>query len=130
MWLIWRDSLQRLEVENKISMRWPSTNAARWDINKDEGKITLFLPFIWKDAEEQWENKHDKKILDGEYTPIHDEVIPEFIGDMVYYYLMERVCIERAHEKVRMKRNKCHPCAVQPVIVKIHKYIKNVWKWE
>ena len=105
------DDAWPLEVENKISMHIHPSNIARWDINKDTGKIVLFIPSIWDEAV-----KHSD-INDP------DDCFRTFVGVTIFSYLMERICIERAHEKIRLKRSKCNPCAVAPITNKMFDYI-------
>ena len=98
-----------LEVENRVSLH-RAEHAAHWSIKGDEGKITLNLPKCYNDA-------IDIIGRIGISGPDDDIVI--FIGVIVFLYLEERICIERAHEKIRLRRDKCHPCIVQSIAEKM-----------
>jgi len=52
-----------------------------------DGTITLFVSTLWEDAH-------------GEYD--------RFVDKLAYIYLLERVCIERAFQRIRIK-NRCEP---------------------
>ena len=93
--------MTRLEVEYKYSL-FKGKHPAYWNINKDEGRITFYLGEIWDVAQ-----SHKKPDVEG-----WDE-FDSFIDDLLYYDLSERICLERAHEKIRLKGGRCNPCSVQ-----------------
>lgn len=107
----------RLEVNYKISLR-EGKNAAHWNINKDSGTITFNLPILWneaietKDAERGYTPRENVK--DWEMCPDYEEYVSEFIDLLTEVDLKERICLERAHEKIRMNgRTRCEPnCCV------------------
>ncbi len=58
------------------------------------GTITLFVSTLWKEAE-------------GEFD--------RFVAELDYVYLLERICIERAFQRIRMN-NRCEPyCKLQKI---------------
>ena len=92
--------MTRLDVDyryNITSSKYP----AYWNINKDIGKITFHLGEIWD---------HSQNDLTGD---ICDDPVDNFIDDLIYYDLSERICLERAHEKIKIKGGRCKPCCVQ-----------------
>jgi hypothetical protein len=93
-----------LEVETVVSLYDNRNNEARWNINKDIGRITLYLIPLWDDA------------IDHSLFKEHDEFntcLEKFIDYLNFTYVLERVCIERAHEKIRIKGGRCKPCCVR-----------------
>lgn len=58
------------------------------------GTITLFASSLWKEGR-------------GEFD--------RFVAELEYVYLLERICIERAFQRIRMK-DRCEPfCKLQKV---------------
>ena len=92
--------IPRLNVDYKYNLN-PSKYPAYWNINKDNGKITFHLGEIWQ---------HSQNNLTG---MIDSDPVENFIDDLLYYDLSERICLERAHEKIRIKGGRCKPCCVQ-----------------
>jgi hypothetical protein len=111
---------KRLNVDYKVSLR-EGKNAAHWNINKDNGTVTHNLPNLWNEAVETKDEERGYNIqeLDGdwEHLPAVEGYIDEFIELLVETDLKERVCLERAHEKIRMNgRTRCDPnCCVHRV---------------
>lgn len=113
--------MTRLEVENKVSMYDHPTHCARWNIKGDSGQITLFILSIWDDARKHSDfHEHDHL----------DEVMKDFVGALIFGYLMERDCLERAHDRIRIKGGRCKPCAVAPIVNKMFDYIIDSWSFE
>jgi hypothetical protein len=65
-----------------------------------DGKIKLFISSIWKDSKNE-EN---------------------FIINLSYVYLLERICIERAFNKIKIK-NRCTPCKLRPIVSNMINYL-------
>jgi len=120
--------MARLEVENRVSLYSHPRNAARWNIKGDEGQIVLYLGSQWDEAETVARNEFIE--TQSKYPRWQDLVLTNFIGILVFEYLMERICLERAHEKIRMKRDKCHPCVVKGITNKMFNHIINLWRFE
>lgn len=57
------------------------------------GKITLFIPIIWGSSKYE----------------------DDFIINSCHVYLLERICLERAFNKIRIK-NRCFPCKLYPLV--------------
>lgn len=95
----------RLDVEYRLSLN-ESKYPAYWNIHGDRGCITQYLPSHWNEA-----RKHSD-IFEHDHP---DEVMENFIEELIYSEITERICIERAHERIRMKgRTRCKPnCCVR-----------------
>ena len=89
---------------------------ARWNIKGDTGEITQYLGSVYEEASEHSDDPFDE-----------DEVICTITGVLVFGYLMERICIERAHEKIRLKGNHCNPCCVKRVANTMFSHIVESW---
>ena len=89
----------RLDVDYLYNLN-PSKFPAYWNINKNGGKITFHLGEIWD---------HSQTELTGD---IGDE-FDCFLDDLIFYDLSERICLERAHEKIKIKGGHCKPCCVK-----------------
>lgn len=72
-------------VDYRISIR-PSDNHGYQTKSGNKGVITLYVGSIWKDVAS----------------------FDDFVNRLIWVSLTERICIERAFQKVRMK-NRCEP---------------------
>jgi hypothetical protein len=93
--------LNRLDVDYGVSLH-EGKHPAYWNINGDEGKITFYLGEIWDLAQSR-----SKPDIYG-----WDEM-DAFIDELLFFDLSERFCLERAHEKIRIKNGRCNPCCVK-----------------
>jgi len=97
-------SESRLEIENRISLYENRKTEARWHIKGDQGTITLYLIPLWDEARDH-----------SDFFEIDNPelVFNRFIEGLNWSYLMERICIERAHERIRIKGGRCKPCCIR-----------------
>lgn len=99
----------RLDVTLKLSTFPSAKHAAHWDINGDTGTITVNLPEMWREIKGVVDARIARK-NPGLYefpATVEEKYINEFLGDLAWSYLMERVCLERGHEKWRIKGKRC-----------------------
>jgi hypothetical protein len=100
-----------LDVEYKVSLH-ESKTAGRWNINKDTGTITFNLPIIYDHARKTIDNYRGYGCPDG--SPCEELIIKCFIEELIETGLKERVCIERAYQKLKIKGGRCKPfCKVE-----------------
>jgi hypothetical protein len=101
-----------LDVEYKVSLH-ESKHGGRWNINKDNGTITFNLPLLYdysKRVVEQYRTKNETDAFTNDMT------INFFITQLIETEVVERVCIERAHQKIKIKGGRCKPfCKVESV---------------
>ena len=102
-----------LDVEYKVSLH-KGEHGGRWNINKDKGTITFNLPLLYNFSKKmiaKWRGYDD---CPNGY-PCEEAIINYFIEQLIETDLIERVCIERAHQKIRLKgRSRCKPfCCVE-----------------
>ena len=91
------------DIEYRYSLfnsKWP----AYWNINGNTGKISFYLGNIWEIAQSR-----PKPDIGG-----WDEM-DSFIDELLFYDISERFCLERAHEKIKIKGGKCNPCCVKHI---------------
>ena len=93
-----------MDINYKISF-YKAKTMARWNINKDKGNIILYISNIW--------NMIDKKSKVFEY----------FVEWCIYFTLMERICLERAFNKIKIKGGRCNPCCIEEIASEIYKSI-------
>jgi hypothetical protein len=68
---------------------------------QNTGKVTLYISTIWNQMQDS--------------TPFEyslDEFFYVFVDNLIYTLILERVCIERAFQKIRMK-DRCNPCKME-----------------
>jgi len=87
------------EIDIHISMH-PSKFAGYQAKAGSKGKITLFVSTLWEESQ-------------GEFD--------RFVEDLATVYLVERVCLERAFQRIRMA-DRCEPYCKILKIVDLMKY--------
>jgi hypothetical protein len=98
-----------LDVDYKVSLR-ESKTGGRWQINKDKGTITFNLPNHYNSAKKAIERKRGYCNL---YDKSDEDIINLFVMDLIETELIERICIERAYQKIRLKgHSRCKPFCV------------------
>jgi hypothetical protein len=108
-----------LDVDLRISTHPDTITAARWNIKGKTGTITLFLPKVAEIAEEEL-REIPARNLPAWTADAREALIADIL---VFSYLEERICIERANQRIRLMRDKCKPCAVLPVATAMWKAI-------
>jgi len=107
-----------MNVVNEVSMNHSKKNFAWWNINRKrgDGLITLWIPACWSEATERYQDKDD------------DWRLSNFIGCITYAYLLERVCLERANQRIRLNRPRCKPCCATPVTEAMFNHITHEFR--
>lgn len=100
-----------LEVEYKYSTH-KAKHSAYWEREGDKGTIVFNLPQMYFESQQDniyWEGSSDEDII-----------IDNFIKDLVYTDICERVCLERSHQGLKIKGGKCKPeCCVKNVALQL-----------
>jgi len=82
-------------VEYRVSLH-PSKSAGYQSKARNRGTVTLFLPVLWERS-------------GGD--------VDAFVDELVCVSVLERICLERAWQKIRMK-NRCHPtCKMEKIML-------------
>lgn len=79
------------EVEYFVSI-YPSKFAGYHTCKGTSGKVMVYLYELWKYSE-------------------NEETL---IEELIFIVLLERICLERAFQKIRLKQ-RCHPCVMAPL---------------
>lgn len=87
-----------MKVNYKTSL-FPSKKATRWNINKEKGDITIYVTNIWNNSKD----------------------FDDFVEGCIFFTLVERICIERAYNKIKIKGGHCNPCCVRETAIKIYR---------
>ncbi len=77
------------EVDYKISL-YPSKFLGYQSKSKNQGYIKLFIPSIW-----DWVNT---------WSDNYENIFENFNSAIIYITLLERICLERAFQKIRMTK--------------------------
>lgn len=100
-----------LNVEYKLSLH-NARHSAYWEREGDSGLIVFNLPNLYHEAENDspyWNGSSDENII-----------IDNFIKDLIYTDICERVCLERSYQKLKVRGNKCKPeCCVKNVALQL-----------
>jgi hypothetical protein len=108
-----------LNVDYKYSLH-KAKHSAYWERDGNKGTIVFNLP-----------NMYLESIKDSPYwngSDDEDFILYNFIKDLVYTDICERVCLERSYQGLKMKGNKCKPeCCVRNVAIQLANMHK-IWR--
>ena len=109
------------EVDYKISLH-PSKFAGYQSKNKNKGEVKIFVSSIWKWVH-SW--RWTSYFIKDEATEI---MFDDFVNELKFTLILERICLERAFEKIRMK-NRCKPfenfyCKMEKIAYLMLDYIR------
>jgi len=90
-----------MDINYKVSL-YKAKTMARFNKNKNKGNIILYISNIW--------NIDKNKLLSFNH----------FVEWCIYFTLVERICLERAHNKIKIKGGKCKPCCVEEIAFHIY----------
>jgi hypothetical protein len=85
-------------TEYKISTYQSKFAGYHWTTSTSESRITAYISNIWSFAKQQ--GKSD------------DEIFDRFVKELNFIIILERICLERGFNKIRMK-NRCKPCKME-----------------
>lgn len=80
---------KEFEVDYKISL-YSSKFAGYQSKNKNYGYVKLFIPSIW-----DWVNT---------WNDNYKNIFEDFVSAINYIVLLERICLERAFQKIKMTK--------------------------
>lgn len=85
-----------------ITSTYPSKNSAYQSKKGNKGRIKLFISVIWKEA----------------------IIFDNFVALINFYQIMERYCLERCFQKIRIKGGMCNPnCCIQNITINTFNYL-------
>jgi hypothetical protein len=106
-------------VEYQVSI-YPSRFFGYQSKKQTNGIVKSFIGNIWREAKEGINDlklKLDLPILDDE----SNDVFEWFLDNLNYIIILERICLERSFQHIRMKE-RCKPCKMERYAKYIHKY--------
>lgn len=99
------EKIEMSEVEYKISL-YPSKFKAYSGKKGKNGYVKLFISNIWEEADKDFDL---------------------LVMRMICYTLLERICLERAFNKIRIKGGKCNPCCVKKYALEMYRFVLENW---
>lgn len=114
-----------MNIDNRVSTRIGDDVLAQWGYKDGQNFITLNLSGCWNEAVEIIHRGRTALPFDGEAgSPWNvDEYIGAFCDSLAASYLIERICIERSRQRIRLKRDHCKPCCIQDIMVAMHNHV-------
>ena len=82
-------------INYKVSL-YPSKNIGYQSKSGINGEVKVFISTIWT----------------------HSTTFEDFVEKIIYITILERICLERAFQKIRM-RNRCNPCKMEKYAIKM-----------
>jgi hypothetical protein len=121
-----------MDVDNRVSIRIQDKTLARWGKpGKNQYRITLNCAGCWREAVDIIDRYRGGKPFDGDdRSPWNiDEYIDAFCDSLAASYLIERICIERNRQRIRLKRDHCKPCCVEHIMIAMHNHVHNCFTY-
>jgi len=120
-----------IEVENLVSIRIADKTLARWSGHNGKYRIILNLAGCWSEAVDIVNRGRTTPLFDGDAgSPWNvDEYIDALCDSLSCSYLIERICIERNNQRIRLKRNHCKPCCIQDIMIAMHNHVHNCFTY-
>ena len=113
-------------IETRVSIRINPDILGRWNKSpRGHHSITLNVAGCWQEAAkivEAWRGYPSPDPADG-WFPCHDLISDIFCEVLADTYLVERICVERCLQRIRLPRNHCKPCCVAPLAEAMHNHI-------
>lgn len=120
-----------MDIDNRVSTRIKETTLAQWGLKDGQYRIVLNLAGCWSEAVDiidRWRGyAFLEEIDEPERWPAYDKYIDAFCDSLACSYLMERICIERSREKIRLNRNHCKPCCLEGTVISMHNHVHHTF---
>lgn len=120
-----------MDIDNRVSTRIRDKVLAQWGYKDGQNFITLNLAGCWKEATEIIDRGRASPLFDGDAgSPWNvDEYIDAFCDSLSCSYLIERICIERNRQRIRLKRDHCKPCCIEHIMIAMHNHVHNCFTY-
>lgn len=109
------------EIEYYISNR-KAKNPGYQSKKKNKGRIRLSVSEIWKESFDYANNNCDLRIIKN-YEDFENFAFTLFIEAIDYYTILERYCLERCFQKIRIKGGMCNDCCTRKITNETMKHI-------
>jgi hypothetical protein len=120
-----------IDIDNRVSTRIGEKILAQWGCKEGQYRIVLNLAGCWSEAVEIIDCGRNTPLFDGDSgSPWNvDEYIDAFCDSLAASYLIERICIERSRQKIRLNRNHCKPCCIEHLMIAMHNHVHNAFTY-
>lgn len=126
--------MRRPETNRDIDLHLETTGAhpAFWKFAKGRHSIGINLAATWRRAVTLTDEYRGYSIIqeceESEKTDAFDFYIDRFMEELGENFLIERICIERRRQGLRMKHDRCKPCCIERVVWFMINYINELEK--
>lgn len=121
------------DIDNRVSTRIQDKTLAQWGYKDGRNFITLNLAGCWTEGKEivdRWRGyDFTEEIEDPERWPAYGKYIDAFCDSLAASYLIERICIERNRQRIRLNRNHCKPCCIEHIMIAMHNHVHNAFTY-
>ncbi len=117
------------DIETHISTRINPNILGKWSAK--QRRITLNAAGCWREADQivaGWRG-YPSPDPGEEWFPCHDLIADVFCEVLADTYLIERICFERYFQRIRLRRNRCEPCCIQPLMEAMHNHIGQEYEY-
>jgi len=120
-----------MDIDNRVSTRIQDKVLAQWGQKNGQYRIVLNLAGCWTEAVDIINRGRENLPFDGDAgSPWNvDYYIDAFCDSLSCSYLIERICIERSRQKIRLKRNHCKPCCIEHIMIAMHNHVHNCFTY-
>jgi len=120
-----------MDIDNRVSTRIQDKVLAQWGQKNGQYRIVLNLAGCWTEAVDIVDRMREIPLFDGDAgSPWNvDEYFDAYCDVLSCSYLIERICIERSRQKIRLKRNHCKPCCIEHIMIAMHNHVHNCFTY-
>ena len=108
------------------------SHPASWKFDNGQHSITINLQATWNRAVTMTDNWRGYSVLDEctdpEKAPAYDFYINRFMEELGENFLIERICIERRRQNLRMTHPRCKPCCIERIVWFMQNHINELTK--
>jgi hypothetical protein len=122
-----------MEIDNRVSTRIKESTLAQWGYKDGQYWVVLNLAGCWGEAKEiidRWRGyDFTEEIEEPQRWPAYDKYVDTFCDSLAASYLIERICIERNRQKIRLKRDHCKPCCINHIMIAMHNHVHQAFTY-
>jgi len=120
-----------MDIDNRVSTRIKEKVLAQWGQKNGQYRIVLNLAGCWTEAVDIINRGGENHPFDGDAgSPWNvDDYFDAYCDVLSCSYLVERICIERSRQRIRLKRNHCKPCCLNRILIAMHNHVHNCFTY-
>lgn len=103
-----------------LNLAMTGSHPARWRFAEGKHSISINLETTWNRAVTLTDKYRGYSILkeseEPEKTPAYDFYLDRFMEEIGENFLIERICIERRRQNLRMSHPRCKPCCIERIV--------------